>query len=296
MSEMTFEEQLAARAALWTRPGKDMDEEILFGLAGYPGDTVKGELIRAVAERQIGAGKGLLMNLAWSGAQAISLEAAKSLRAIASPADIPALLDILLEMKDEAVQEEMENTIASLAQKVSDPYARAGSVESLLSPPPGSKEKPVTDASKRCFLYRTLGKIGDDSSLSLLRAALKDADATVQDAAVRALAEWPNATPREDVLAIARNSKDLTQRVLALRGTIRMTRLEKYQSPAAAVQHLRSALELSSRPEEIKLVLGARPDFPCPDALALAESLLNKEGVQEEAQAAVEAIKKSLGI
>jgi hypothetical protein len=40
------------------------------------------------------------------------------------------------------------------------------------------------------------------------------------------------------------------------------------------------------------LVLGALPDFACPEALALAESLLNVEGVREEAQAAVEKIKE----
>ena len=290
------EEQLAARSALWSLPGKDVDKAILFGLAAFPGHPAKAELIRAVGERRILAGKGYLMNLAGSGAPTISLEAAKSLRTIAAPADIPASLDILLGMDDESAQEEMENTIASLAQKISDPSARANSIASLLAPPPSSKGQPVTDVGRRCLLYRTLGKIGDDSSLFLLREALRETDAPIQDAAIRALAEWPNATPREDVLAIAQSSKDLTHRVLALRGYVRMIRLEKYQSPEAAVQYLRAALELSSRPEEVKLVLGALPDFACAESLTLAESLINTEGVQEEALAAVDAIKKSLGI
>ncbi len=287
-------EQLAARASLWSLPGKDVDEAVLFGLAGYPGDPATVELIRAVGERRIRAGKGHLIRLAQSGTPIISLEAAKSLRAIARPEDIPGLLDVLLGMPEEEAQEEMENTVASLAQKISDPDARAGSIKLLLAPPPSSKEPPVTDLDKRCLLYRTLGKVGDDSSLFLLRSALKETDAAIQDAAVRGLADWPNATPREDVLAIARSSKDLTHRVLALRGYVRMIRLERYQLPEAAVRHLKEALEQASRPEEIKLVLGALPDFPCPEALTLAESLINTEGVQEEARAAVAKIKEIL--
>jgi hypothetical protein len=60
------------------------------------------------------------------------------------------------------------------------------------------------------------------------------------------------------------------------------------------VRSLETALALSSRPEEKKLVLGALPDFACPEALTLAESLLNVEGLQEEAQAAVEKIKEKI--
>ncbi len=290
------EEQLAARASLWSLPGREVDQAIIFGLAAFPGDAAKNELIRAVAERRIAAGKGHLMIVAGSGSLQNRQEAIKSLRAIASPGDIPALLHILLELSDETVQEEMENTVASLAQRIGDPYARAHSVETLLAPTPTSQRQPVTDFSKRCLLYRTLGKIGDDSSLPLLRAALKDQDPRIQDAVIRALAEWPNATPCEEVFAIARNSRDLTHQVLAMRGYIRMIRMEKYKSPEAAVRSLQSVLELASRPEEIRLVLGALPDFASQEALVLAESLLNTEGVRGEAQAAVDAIRESLGI
>lgn len=288
------EEQLAARESLWALPGEDIDAAVLFGLAGYPGEDVKTEIIRAVGERRISAGKGHLMTLAGSGSTKNRLEAAKALKAVASPEDIPALLGILLGVNDESVQEEMESTIASLAQGIKDPYSRASAVEVFLAPPPDSQEQPITDLRERCLLYRTLGRIGDDSSLAFLRAAAQEEDAAIRDAAIRALADWPNATPREDLLAVVQSSPDLNHQVLALRGYIRMIRLEKYRSPAAGVRSLMTALNLAPRPEEIKLVLGALPDFASPDALALAESLLNTEGIREEARAAVAAIKEKL--
>jgi len=287
-------EQLAARSSLWTLAGKDVDDAVLFWLVASPNDSVKNEFIQAAGERRISAAKSNLMALAGSGSPGNSLEAARALRTTASAADIPALLEILFGTSDEQAQEEMENTIGALAQRIGDPYSRAKDVEALLTPAPDSKAAAVTDIPKRCLLYRTLGKIGDDSSLPLLRAALKDQDGQIQDSVIRALADWPNSTPREDVLGIARSSQNLTHQVLALRAYIRMVGLEKYQSPEAAVLSLKTALGLATRPDEKKLVLGALADFACPEALALAESLLTVEGVGEEAQAAVTKIKEVL--
>jgi HEAT repeat protein/type 1 glutamine amidotransferase len=287
-------EQMAARTSLWTLAGKDVDEAVLFWLLASPNDSVKNEFIQAAGERRISAAKANLMSLAASGSPANSLEAARALRATASASDIPALLEVLFGLKDEQAQEEMENSIGTLAREIGDPDSRAKDVEVLLAPPPDSKSAPVTDISRRSLLYRTLGKIGDDSSLPLIRAALKDPDAQIQDAAIRALADWPDPAPREDVLEIAKSRQDLTHQVLALRGYIRMVGLEKYQSPEAAVRSLKTALDLAARPDEKKLVLGALPDFACPGALALAESLLTVDGVREEAQAAVDRIKKVL--
>ncbi len=288
------EEQEAARASLSALPGRDVDEAVLFGLIGTPDDAVRSEFIRAVGDRRIYSGRGVLVNLLYSSGPKISLEAAKALRTIASPGDIPRLLDILLEIGDETTQEEVQNTVAALAKKISSPYARAVAVEERLKPGENSKQEKVTDPAKRCLLYRVLGKIGDDSSLPLVRAAIREDNTAIRDAAVRALAEWPSSVPRDDLLAIARDAESLVHQVLALRGYVRMVGLEKYQSPEGAVGSLQTALTLTTRPEEKILILGALPDFACPEALRLAESLHQTKGVEAEAEAAVTRIKEIL--
>lgn len=287
-------EQLAARAGLASLPGNDVDEAVLFWLIASPDDAVKRELIQAAGERRIAASKSHLKALAGSGSPAGVLEAVRALREVAAPSDIPGLLAILFGMEDEQAQEEMESTIGALARKIADPYSRARDVVTLLAPAADSKAQPVSGTAERCLLLRTLGKIGDDSSLPLIRLALADQEPEVQDAAIRALADWPSSTPREEVLGIARTSQNLTHQVLALRGYIRMVGLEKYQSPETAVGSLKAALDLASRPDEKKLVLGVLPEFAGPEALALAESMLGVEGVREEAQAAVTKIKEAL--
>jgi type 1 glutamine amidotransferase/HEAT repeat protein len=287
-------EQAAARSSLWKIPGKDVDEAVLFQLLAAPKDEVKRELVRAIAERRISEGKGLLLAYARSGSAATAAESARALRSVASPVDIPDLLDVLLDTADETVQTEVRTTISTIAQRIQDPHMRAAAVRRLLFPPVDSQVEKIVDVRRRSILFQTLGNIGDDSTLVLLREALKDQSPDIQNAAVRALADWPSAVPLEECLAIARDSQNLTNRVLALRGYVRMVGLEKYQSPQTAVRSLQTALDLSTRPDEKKLVLGAVQDFPCPEALALAESLLTAEGVQAEAQAAVDKIKESL--
>jgi HEAT repeat protein len=287
-------EQEAARLSLYTLAGKEIDEAVLFGLVSATSDTVRNEFIRAVGERQVHAGKAHLISQAGSGTDQNKRESVRALRGMVSPQDMASLLDLLFGLEDEAAREEMQNTIAAAALKIDDPYARSALVEEMLEPGTSSKQQRVDDPTKRCLLYRTLGKIGDDSSLPLLRAALKDESEDIRDAAVRALVEWPNTTPQEEVISVARSSGSLTHQVLALRGFVRMVGLNKYQAPESAVRSLQAALELAARPEEKILVLGALPDFACPDALALAESLLSVEGVQAEAEIAVTRIKESL--
>jgi uncharacterized protein len=288
------EEQAAARQSLASMPGKDIDEAILFQLLSSPKDELKSELIRATGERRILAGKGLLMEAARSGTPANAAQAARALRPIAEPADIPALLDILLETGDESAQDQMRTTIGAVAQQAPDPYSRANAVKRLLVPPAGNAAGPELNVRQLSLLYLALGNIGDNSTLPLLRAALDSETADIHDAAVRALSAWPSAAALEDCLGIAQGAQNLIHKVLALRGFVRMVTLDKYQSPQSALRSLKTALDLSTRPDEKKLVLGALPDFPSAEALALAESLLTAEGVQAEAQAAADKIKEKL--
>ncbi len=288
------DEQAAAREALGKMPGKDVDEAILFHLLASPDDAVKSEFIRAVGERRIQAGKGLLVAAARSGTPANSAQAARALRTVAEPADIPDLLDVLLATGDEAVRDEMRTTIGIIAQKTLDSGLRAGAVRRLLVPATGSAAAPALDLRKRALLYLTLGNIGDNGALPDLREALAGENAEIKDAAVRALSVWPNAAAREDCLVIAQTTDNLSHKVLSLRGYVRMVGLDKYQSPRTAVRSLKTAFDLATRPEEKILILGAIQEFPSLDALALAQSLVATEGIQSEAQATVDAIKEKL--
>jgi HEAT repeat protein len=282
-------EQDAARTSLWGLKGRAADNAILALLEKQPGEDIQAEFVRAVGERRIFPAKTQVMKCTDSPSPKVRASALRAIKDIGTPSDIPGLLDLLYKTEDEQEKYGIENAIVGLAQKISRPTSRANAVKARLDP-----ENPEKDAKKRCVLYRVLGRIGDDSSLTLLRNALDDPNAEIVDAAVRALVNWPTATAGGDVFDIAKSSKNETHRVLALRAYIRMTGLEKYRSPKAAVKDLKKALKLASRPEEKKLILGVLPDFACPDALKLAATLLDDVGVESEAEVAIEKITEEL--
>lgn len=279
-------EQAAARGALGLLKGRPIDEAILAALAQKPAEEIQIELLAAVAERRIFAAKSAVSEFLTSPSHQIRVQAAKAMRTIGTPSDIPPVLDLLLKSKEGAELQETQTTAAALALKIANPDGRANAVKSRLA-----EEK--TPAG-RVRLIAVLGRIGDDSALPQIRAGLIDADEDVIDAAARALAAWPNGTPLEDIWKIAKTSLNETYRLLALQGFIRITAAAKYRLPEAAVGDLKIASELALRPEEKRLVLAALPSFACDDALELAESFLGDPGLKAEAQAAVDKIKAKL--
>ena len=282
----TAAEQTAARNALLGLKGKDVDDAVLAGLASAKDDGVQTELVRAVGERRIYAGKSLVFQFTKAPSSRLQTQAVRAIRVIGTPSDVSGMLDLLLAPENEAARRDIENTIVGLAQKISNPVGRASTVNSRLSAEKDPKNKAV--------LLRVLGRVGDDSALSSLRRALKDKNPDVADAAARALFGWPSATAKDDVFAIAKTSANPTHKILALQACIRMTGLEKYRAPAAAVKDLKKALKLAARPEEKKFILGVLPDFYCPDALKLAATLLPDKDVAAEAQVALDKVKTRL--
>jgi HEAT repeat protein len=282
----TAAEQTAARNALWGLKGKVVDDAVLSGLASAKDDGVQTELVRAVGERRIYAGKSLVFQFTNSPSSRLQTQAIRAIRAIGTPSDVSGMLDLLLAPENEAARRDIENTIVSLAQKISNPVGRAATVNSRLTAGKDPKDKSA--------LLRVLGRVGDDSTLSSLRHALKDKNPDVADTAARALFGWPSATAKDDVFAIAKSSANPTHKILALQSYIRMTGLEKYRSPSAAVKDFKKALKLAARPEEKKLILGVLPDFYCPDALKLAATLLPDKDVAAEAQVALDKVKTRL--
>ncbi len=275
-------EQTAARAAIGSLKGRAVDEAIVSQLAKKPSDDLAAELLLAVGDRRIFPAKPVVTAALSSTTPAIRAQALKALRGIGTPSDMPAVLDVLLGGSEESDRTEAEKTAVALAQKIDNLDGRSNAVRSRL----GAEKRP--DARAR--LVGLLSLIGDPSALPVLRTLAGDDDLEVRDAAVRAVAAWPTPAAREDLLKLARESRNQTNRLLAIGGLVRVIGLEKYRDPQAAVADLKEAAALSWRPEEQKLILGAVTRFPCQAALDLASGFLKEPDVKAEAQSAVKAI------
>jgi len=279
-------EQARARATLGAMKGRDVDAAILALVAEEPTEDVHAELVAAIADRRMFAAKGVVAAAISSPSPRIRLSALRAIRSIGTPSDIPAALDVFATSDDELERAEAANTVAALAEKIARPDRRAAAVRSRL--------EDETDPAVRARYVSLLAQIGDDSTLPLLRRTLQDGDAEVRDAAVRALVAWPSPAARDDVMKLARDARDETHRLLAIAGLVRITTLDRYRDPEAAVGDLRQAASFSWRPEEWKLVLGALVRFPCPAALELATSFEREPAVAAEAAVAIEKLQEAL--
>jgi len=286
------DEQAAARDALHSVGSrgeaglKEVEEALLAELDNDPVPAEKVELIRAVGARLMTAGRPALFRGLGSEHSPVRLEAARSLRLLVEDGDGPRLLDRLLEEKEETIRMELVDAAAAAARRHSRAEDRAAAVESRLAE--------TRDAEDRAILLRVLGRIGDDSTLPLIIGGIESEDPVVQDAAVRALAEWPTVAARKEQFRIARETGSLTHHVLCIRGFLDTVSRMEYGSAEEGARPLIEALGICRRAEERITVLGLLPRFPCAESLAAAESSLEDPELAAEARKAVESIKKRI--
>ncbi len=132
---------------------------------------------------------------------------------------------------------------------------------------------------------------GDPAALALERKALASGKPRLAQAALRALAAWPNASAADDLLRLAKTAPSEADRLMALRGYIRIAGLETADlKPAQRVAMLKTALGLASRPEEKKLAIAALQRAPTPKALDLLKEAMAEPALRAEAEMAAAAL------
>ena len=275
-------EKRAAQLSMWNLKNPDVNQAIILELIKVSDPSIRRELIRCVGERRIEEGKQVLFDFVSSADLLTRQYAIRNLERIVRAADQAQLLDLLVQVEQESDKAALRKALAVSASYIANRNRRASAVIEKL--------KTIQSEQGRSDLLRVLGVFGDNRTLPLLRQALKKTNSPEYNSAVRALTEWPDFTPRDDLLWIAQTAEDLSLRVLSLRSYIQMIGNERYRSPNGVVQSLRKGLDVAERPEEKVQILALLPQFPCAQALKLAESLLSDESVKAEASLAIKKI------
>ncbi len=274
--------QAAARQSLQRVRGGEVDAALVTIVqSGEP--QLRAEAIRTLAARNAVSAVPMLLKTAEDADEAIRFQSLGALGILANVQALPALVKLLVAAPSAGQREAAEKAVIATCQRIQDQDAAAASVLAGL---------PGPDADARRSLLRVLARVPSDRSLEALRAAVQDADAAVKDAAIRGLAEWPDARAIADLPQIARTAESLPHKVLALRGLIRMAGLPGGRGPAQTAKLLGEALTLAPRSEEKKMALAALGDVPDAAALELAGSCLTDKELEVEAAVAVVKIAK----
>jgi len=279
-------EKNAARESLVALRGRGVDAVILELISKETDQTIKNELLLAACERNIRESGEFFLAEA-SNPSADPALISRGLRAFGDVSLAEKLLDITFKTGDENFREELENISGFWARNSARPEAGSAFFRNLLTG--------ETEPEKQVILLRIIGKIGESSSLPIIRSFLDSSNTALREAAVKALSEWPEVEARDDLLHLARTSSDLKENVLAIRGLVRLTGAETYRRPQSVVAFVQELYFLCRRVEEKKLVLSVLPDFACTEGLEFCKSLINDPGVQAEAFLAADRIQQRLG-
>ena len=264
--------QPVARASLMELHGEDVKTALL-SLAKHGGSKIRVEAIGALASRPPLGSVGVLLALTSDPDSLVRRASIGVLGRLVTASELASLVAVAVKPFDPNDREVVEQAVQAAFRRLPDPVVQSGPVLAALRVAP-TEAKPT--------LLRLLGLTGTTEALAAVRAGIKDSDASVRDAAVRTLADWPDAAPAEDLLALVRSSTETAHKVIALRGYVRMAGLAKDPTPLYA-----RAVELAQRPEDKKLVLGGLGTASTPAALDLVEPYLKDEGLKAEAALAV---------
>jgi HEAT repeat protein len=272
-------EQASARASLYALRGSAVDKAIVSALESATGKT-KVELIMAAGERGITTAADLLVQAVNDKDPDIHREALRALRNVAGPAQIPALLEILVKSSAASDRREAAQTLASVLKR-----SESARVDAVLS-----TYKSTTGMPARLALLEVMGQTSSDEALSTLRAALKDRSPEVARGAILALSEWATPVPMPDLLAIAQSGANPTLQVLALRGYLKLMGLPSQRPATESAKMLAEVMHLAKQPAEKRTVLALLPTFPSKESLQIAEAATKDQDVGKEAKAAVDRI------
>ncbi len=266
----------AARSSLVDLAGGKVTEAIV-GAMKSAQPAVRVELIRVLVSRNAGEAASAILAETKHPDAAVRAEALAALGKLSDPQALPALVGLLVEAREDPVRQSAAKAVETVALRIADSDQRTAPLLAGLA---------KADAAGKAALLRSLARLGGDKALAAVRSALKDADAGVQDAAVRSLADWTDAAAADDLLAMARGHEKEVYRVLALRALLRVIALPTDRSAEQTVKLYEEAWTAGRRAEDKKLVLAQLATFPHPRTLELAVACAGEKALTQEAATA----------
>jgi len=271
------DELQAAHTALARIPGVEVTDKIITLMSNLP-PRVRAHVLGVLAARPKPSTLEPIFNAAKDADAGVRLAAIRALAELADDASVPALLALLRGAETDDERTAAGEAIAAVCLRAADRARAAGLVAGVL------RDAPVP---VKCALLPALGRVGGKAALDATLAALGDTEPTVRESAIRAFAEWPDATPAPHVLKLVQTATDAKSQVLTLRAYVRMIGLGPERPAADTLAMCTAALAAAQRPEEKKLVLARLGEVKEPAALELLMPYLADEALRAEAASAM---------
>ena len=280
------EERRAIEGALISLPGGAKTDAAILSQFDSASGEARATLISSLAERQGAAATSTFLTECENADSVVAIAAFRALGQTAEAGNVSAMLDRLARVKDDAVRSEAESAASQVLGRMKDASQRSDALKEALARAP--------NAEVRCSILGLLPACGDAASLEELSSAATDRDTGVRAAAIRALAEWPNASAWTPLDRFYEHPESEALRAVALRGLVRLAGEENAHPDAQLIARYRQLLSGAKGDADLRLILGALSSAAHPDALGLVLPLLSNPDVRAESEVAVKKIAASI--
>jgi HEAT repeat protein len=240
--------------------------------------------IRALPDRNDKTAVPMLIKSASQSDPAVSTAAYAALGRLAGDEEIEALGRLVLSGKSSGADDALQAVASRAHDKSKAAAAIARLIESEKSEPQGL-----------VALFKVLPSLGGDAALSTASTAAESADMQVKDAAIRALANWPDFAATKPLLKIAAaDGTTQVHNVVAIQGIVRLVKSSEHESAAARVETAQEAWKSARRNEDKKLLISALASIPSAASANALNPLLTDPNFKTEACLAAVALAESL--
>ena len=281
----------AALASLGQIRGTDANALIQAALP-TAAPAMRAKLIGVLGLRRANGAGGDLLRFAADPDPEIRKAAFRALAQVARPSDLPELIRLSVACREDAVKVPADLAVFAVSMKI-EPAAKR-------SDPLMAAFRDSSDPATKVALLRPLGALvkatgGGAPVFAMVNAAWGNGEASVREAALRCLVDWPDASPAELLLDVIK--RDPANRALALRGGIRMAANVAAGRDSTSLDFLAwltAANQVVRTVEEKLLMVVGLGSMNRIEGLRLLEPYLNDPDVQTEAALAVVEIAPAL--
>ena len=279
----------AVKLLLGTTDSPKLRDSVTKAIAGMKGDNINDALVESLKDRNLrkaaihasiarGNTKAVpgLLKLVQDEDPDVRKEAWTGLSTLASRDDMNSMMKILVKIKE-------ARDLSYAEEAVKKVFYRAENRSKCFKAVAGHYEA-VTEATKGIILE--LGAAtGDSQALKLERNALESGNKELYARALRSLAKWPNETAADDLLRQAKNASEQVDRIVALRGYIRIAGIEKAKLSAdERMKMLKTAIGLAKRNEEKQQIVSGLQHVKNLEALDMLGKYMDDPALQAEAR------------
>jgi HEAT repeat protein len=272
-----------AQASLISLRGNGVDAAIVARLGGGS-PKIRVALLELAGQRKIAAAAAAVQAAADDPAAEVRSAAIRALGRIIAAEDLPRLVGRLPAAKSPQEAGIVKEALGTACARIADREACAAKLAGCM---------PQAPLDVQCFLLELMGRVGGRRALEIVAAHARSPNADLQDAATRALGQWPSAEAAAELLTLAKTLSVEKLQVRALRGYIRLAR-QADLPPDRRGAMCEEALRTARRDEEKALALQVLVRIPSAKTLSLAASYLAQGSLKQDAAAAAVAIAEKL--